>query len=127
MIEILVLEPDLFFLSKIREPVQALGWTCTALRTAGAVAARVAESPPPAALVVRFGIPGVAWEAAIQAAKTAGVPVLAYGAHVDAAGQAAARQAGATRVVINSRLAADVAGQIQQTIARQAADLTTEE
>jgi hypothetical protein len=58
------------------------------------------------------------WQAAIQCAHAAAIPVLAYGSHVDIAAQTEARAAGATRVIPNSKLAADVPGQIERTLAR---------
>lgn len=43
------------------------------------------------------------WEPLIRAARAAGVPVLAFGSHVDLAARDAAVAAGASRVVAKSK------------------------
>ncbi|MBA3823673.1 MAG: hypothetical protein H0X24_07195 [Ktedonobacterales bacterium] len=118
MTDVVVLERDLFFVAKIRETLKAAERGCQVVKTADDLAARLATEPRPAAALVHFGAAGVDWASAIRAAKAAGVPVLAYGSHVDIADQSAARAAGATRVIANSKLAGDLVGQIDATIAR---------
>lgn len=61
---------------------------------------------------------GVAWEDAIHAARSAGVPIIAYGSHVDTETQAQARAAGASRVIVNSKLAIDLPVIVEQTLQR---------
>lgn len=118
MIEVLLLERDLFFVAKVRETLKAAGHGCQVAKTAEDFAARLVKNPPPSAALVHFGAAGVDWVGAVGAAKAAGVPVLAYGSHVDIADQTAARAAGATRVIANSKLAGDLVRQIEATIAR---------
>ncbi len=48
------------------------------------------------------------WEAAIREVSARGVPVIAFGPHMDAEGRKRARAAGATRVLANSNLARDL-------------------
>ena len=116
----LVLERDLFFVVKIRETLTSAGYTVSVAKTADDLRARLAaDTPLPAIVLVHFGVPQVEWQAAIAATVAMGVPVLAYGQHVDIAGQQAARAAGATRVIANSKLSADLPGQVERTIARQ--------
>lgn len=115
---VLVLESDLFFVVKIREPLRPAGREVVVIKRAEDLAPYLAASPLPSCLVVHFGAAGIDWAAVIAAAQAAGVPVLAYGSHVDEAAQVAARAAGATRVIANSKLAGDVITQIDQTIAR---------
>jgi hypothetical protein len=45
-----------------------------------------------------------------------GVPVIAFGSHVDLETQAEARKAGATRVIANSKLAMDLPGAVERAI-----------
>lgn len=115
----LVLERDLFFVAKIRETLKAAGRACVVVKTLADWRAHLAADTRPQLALVHFGMAGVEWQAAIAAAKDAGLPVLAFGSHVDLAAQAEARTAGATRVIANSKLATDMIGQFDQTIARQ--------
>lgn len=119
---VLVLERDLFFVVKIRETLKAAGCATLTAKSASEFAERLAAEPRPICALIHFGAPGVAWEDAIRAAHAAGIPALAYGSHVDLAAQSAARAAGATRVIANSKLAANIPAQIDQTIARAAAN-----
>lgn len=118
MTDVLLLERDLFFVAKVRETLKAAGGTCHVSKSAEDFAAQLGADPRPDAALVHFGAAGVDWAAAIRSAKDAGVPVLAYGSHVDIADQTAARAAGATRVIPNSKLAGDLMQQIEATIAR---------
>ncbi len=121
---ILLLEPDLFFVVKVREPLQAAGYTVEQIKAraplpdAAGLRVRATATPAVVCLIIRFGLPGVDWEEAIRAAHAADIAVLAYGSHVDLAGQQRARAAGATRILANSKFTADVVGQVRQTIAR---------
>ena len=54
---------------------------------------------------------------AIETAAAAGVPVLAYGPHVDERMLDAARQAGAAQVVTRGRFTNDAAGLVQRLLA----------
>jgi DNA-binding NtrC family response regulator len=116
MTDVVALERDLFFASKIRATLQAVGRDCQVVRSADDLAERLARPPLPALVMVHCGAAGVDWLRGITLAREAGVPVLAYGAHVDIAAQSQARAAGATRVIANSKLAGDLLGQIDRTI-----------
>jgi len=61
---------------------------------------------------------GVDWQAAIRAARAMGAPVVAFGSHVDLATQEAARRAGATSVIANSKLASDLPGVVERAMRR---------
>ncbi len=119
MTEVLVLERDLFFVAKIRETLRATGNACVVVKNADELAARIAQARPAIALV-HFGMAASDWQRAITLARAAGIPVLAYGSHVDITAQGQARAAGATRVIPNSKLAADLPRQIALTLARAA-------
>jgi DNA-binding NtrC family response regulator len=62
----------------------------------------------------------VDWAQAIGAARELALPVIAYGSHVDTETMAQARAAGATRVIANSKLAADLPAIVAQTLRRAA-------
>jgi DNA-binding NtrC family response regulator len=127
MTDVLLLERDLFFVAKVRETLKAAGRACQVAKTAEDFTARLTTEPRPVAALVHFGAAGIDWATAIGAARDAGVPVLAYGSHIDIANQTTARAAGATRVIANSKLAGDLVGQIDQTIARVAATFVDED
>ena len=48
------------------------------------------------------------WQAAIREMSSQGVPVIAFGPHMDAEGRRKAKEAGATRVLANSNLVRDL-------------------
>jgi DNA-binding response OmpR family regulator len=126
----LVLEPDLFFAVKIRDTLARAGWQVIVASKASAFAGRLGQSPKPAIAIVAIGASGEDWRSAIASASAEQVPVLAFGSHVDTEAHSVARQAGATRVIANSRLAGDIVAQVEQTIARTARamiDPTSEE
>lgn len=56
--------------------------------------------------LVDLSVPDGHWQACLTAARTAGVPVLAFGSHMDQERWQLARSLGATRVVANSQLLA---------------------
>jgi hypothetical protein len=97
--------PDLMFAAQVSDALKALGLSSRDLR-GGQFPAEKLEAV--ALLIVQLSGPRDAWLPLIAGAKAAGVPVLAFGAHVDAETLRAARQAGADRVVPNSQLAAEL-------------------
>jgi hypothetical protein len=66
-----------------------------------------ATLPDADVLVVDLGTRGD-WETAIREVSGRGVPVIAFGPHMDAEGRRRAKAAGATRVLANSNLARDL-------------------
>jgi CheY-like chemotaxis protein len=102
--KILALVGDLLFASRIEGTLSACGHDVrmTPITTD---AVEVAREWEPDGIVVSFGVPSQDWEGAIRAIRAepslAGIPLLAFGPHVDTAGRAAATAAGATRVVTN--------------------------
>jgi hypothetical protein len=70
-----------------------------------------------AVLVVDMGARGD-WESAIRAAHSRGIPVIAFGSHMDAEARRRARQAGVARVLANSNLARDLPGILRDLNAR---------
>jgi DNA-binding NtrC family response regulator len=115
---ILLLDSDLFFVVKVRTTLQHAGYDVRTARTAADFTRRLtadAEGAPTLALV-NTAIAGEDWRGAITAARTANIPVIAFGSHVDLETQQQAREAGATRVIANSKLAADLPGIVARTL-----------
>lgn len=113
----LVLDSDLFFVVKVSETLARLGYRVRKARNLAEFEAHLREARPTVALV-NLAARGVDAVAAIARAREAEVPVIAYGPHVDTAGQAAARAAGATTVIANSKLASDLPGVVARTLRR---------
>lgn len=114
----LLLDSDLFFSVKVTDTLKYVGYQTRTLRRVEDFAAALGGSPRPVVALVNTAARGVDWRAGIAAAHTAGVPVIAFGSHVDLATQEAARQAGATSVVANSKLASDLPGVVARTLQR---------
>lgn len=65
-------------------------------------------------VIVNTATVGIDWEAAIRAARTLKLPVLAFGSHMDLEARAKALQAGAQRVVANSKFTSDMPGLVKR-------------
>jgi DNA-binding NtrC family response regulator len=125
----LLLDNDLFFVAKITATLAHVGYTTQTARTLDAFAQSLNGERTDIALV-NTAARGVDWRAGITAARAAGVPVIAFGSHVDLETQAEARKAGATRVIANSKLATDLPGIVERALRAGAArddDETTDE
>src|SRR6266480_6627656 len=114
--QILALEKDLFFSVKIRDTLRHHGMEVTIVRTLPAFMQRlvVTGEEKPALVIVDTATTGVDWEAAIRQARKHGFPVLAFGSHMDLEARAKALQAGAQRVVANSKFASDMPGLVNR-------------
>jgi DNA-binding response OmpR family regulator len=115
-IHILALEKDLFFSVKMRDTLRHHGMEVTTARTLPAFEQRLtaAGEERPALVIVNTATKGVDWEAAIRQARACGFPVLAFGSHMDLEARAKALQAGAMRVVANSKFTSDMPGLVQR-------------
>ncbi|MBF6589129.1 MAG: response regulator [Ktedonobacterales bacterium] len=113
----LLLDNDLFFIAKVAETLRHVGYETRTARGAEAFARLLGEVAPVVALV-NTAARGIDWRAGIRAARAAGVPVIAFGAHVDLATQEEARMAGADRVIANSKLASDLPAIVARTVRR---------
>jgi len=120
---VILLDTDLFFVVKVRTTLQHAGYDVRTARSLADFTRRLVADTPALALV-NTAIAGVDWRAAIVAAREAHIPVIAFGSHVDLERQQAAREAGATRVIANSKLAADLPGIVARTL--QASSPTTD-
>lgn len=115
----LLLDNDLFFSVKIADTLRHAGFQTRTVRTVGAFVAALADSQPLVALL-NTGARGLDWQAATRAARDAGLPVVAFGSHVDTDTQQRARALGATSVIANSKLAGDLAAVVERAIRRAA-------
>ncbi len=115
-IPILALEKDLFFSVKMRDTLRHHDIEVTTVRTLSTFEQRLTASDAerPRLVIINTAIVGVDWEAAIRAAKAHNLPILAFGSHMDLDARAKALQAGAQRVVANSKFSSDMPGLVQR-------------
>jgi DNA-binding response OmpR family regulator len=113
---ILALEKDLFFAVKIRDTLRHHGIEVKTARTLPAFeqGLTAGDAEKPALVIVNIATQGVDWEAAIRQARAIGYPVLAFGSHMDLEARAKAIQAGAQRVVANSKFTSDMPGLVKR-------------
>ncbi|HEU5181943.1 MAG TPA: MqnA/MqnD/SBP family protein [Candidatus Polarisedimenticolia bacterium] len=107
---------DLMFRSRIEAVLRAAG--IPSAFTSGERLTEVAAELLPRLILIDYSRCGEAGLQAIQALKaaavTAGVPVVAYGSHMDLAGRDKARAAGADEVLANSQIASDLPGIVRR-------------
>lgn len=113
----LLLDTDLFFSVKVAETLKHVGYTTHTARKLEAFDAVIAEQRPTVALV-NTAARGVDWRKGISMARAAGVPVVAFGSHVEIETQREARALGATSVIANSKLASDLPGVVARALHR---------
>jgi hypothetical protein len=114
----LLLDNDLFFTVKVTDTLRHVGVQTRAVRRVEDFNKTLQGSDPPVLALVNTAARGIDWHAGIAAAASAHVPCIAFGPHVDLATQEAARQAGATRVLSNSRLSSDLPGIVGRILRR---------
>lgn len=107
---ILALEKDLFFSVKMRDTLRHHDMEVKTVRTLPAFVQGLAATgdEKPALVIVNTATTGIDWETAIREARTAGLKVLAFGSHMDLEARAKALEAGAERVVANSKFTSDM-------------------
>src|SRR5947209_15377147 len=128
-VQILALEKDLFFSVKMRDTLRHHGLDVLVVRTLPAFVQRLAptaEEKPKLAIVNTATI-GVDWEAAIREARTHGLPVLAFGSHMDLEAREKALRAGAQQVVANSKFSSDMPALVQRMINEAGGQVATDE
>jgi DNA-binding response OmpR family regulator len=113
---ILALEKDLFFSVKMRDTLRHHDMEVKTVRTLPAFVQGLAATgdEKPALVIVNTATTGVDWETAIRQARTAGLKVLAFGSHMDLEARAKALEAGAERVVANSKFTSDMPGLVRR-------------
>lgn len=119
---ILALEKDLFFAVKMRDTLRHYDMEVTTVRTLPAfeqyLSAATEEGPE--LVIVNTATTGVDWEEAIRQARAHGLPVLAFGSHMDLEARAKALKAGALRVVANSKFTSDMPGLVERMLSEPA-------
>lgn len=122
-IAILALEKDLFFSVRIRDTLRHHEMEVMTVRTLPAFEQHLAVSGDerPALVIINTATKGVDWEAAIREARARDLPVLAFGSHMDLEARARALQAGAQRVVANSKFTSDMVGLVTRMLNSSAA------
>jgi hypothetical protein len=116
MVTILALEKDLFFAVKIRDTLRHHEMEVTTVRNLTDFEQWLASDgdKTPALAIVNTATKGVDWEAAIRAARANSLPVLAFGSHMDLEARAKALEAGAQKVVANSKFVSDMPGLVRR-------------
>lgn len=118
---LLYLAADLMWASKIRSTADAIGVQARPVRSMEMLQARLADSPV-RALMVDLEAGSVAIEMirhvrGLSDAALAGMPILAFGPHVNVDALAAAKSAGASAAVARGGLQADLAGVMARLVA----------
>jgi DNA-binding NtrC family response regulator len=113
---VLALEKDLFFSVKMRDTLRHYHIEVKTVRNLPAFEEnlRANDDNEFVLAIVNTGTFGVNWEAAIRSARTAGLKVLAFGSHMDLEARSKALEAGAQRVVANSKFTSDMPGLVQR-------------
>jgi DNA-binding response OmpR family regulator len=126
-IAILALEKDLFFAVKMRDTLRHHDMEVTTVRTLPALTEKLAAAEKPALVIINIASKGVDWEGAISQAREQGLPVLAFGSHMDLEARARALQAGAQKVVANSKFARDMPGLVTRMLQEPAGTAPSDE
>ena len=113
---ILALEKDLFFSVKMRDTLRHHDMEVKTVRNLPAFEERLKAKDEGllALVIVNTATIGVDWETAIRKARTAGLKVLAFGSHMDLEARSKALEAGAQRVVANSKFTSDMPGLVKR-------------
>ena len=113
---ILALEKDLFFSVKMRDTLRHHDIEVKTVRNLPAFEERLTAKDEGllALVIVNTATTGVDWETAIRKARTAGLKVLAFGSHMDLEARSKALEAGAQRVVANSKFTSDMPGLVKR-------------
>ena len=115
-VHILALERDLFFSVKMRDTLRHHNIEVKTVRNLPAFEERLTAKDEGllALVIVNTATIGVDWESAIRKARTAGLKVLAFGSHMDLEARSKALEAGAQRVVANSKFTSDMPGLVKR-------------
>ena len=115
-ISVLALEKDLFFSVKMRDTLRHYDIEVKTVRNLTAFDENLGAKDDQkfALAIVNIATIGVDWETAIRKARTAGLQVLAFGSHMDLEARSKALEAGAQRVVANSKFTSDMPALVQR-------------
>lgn len=114
--QILALEKDLFFSVKMRDTLRHHEMEVMVVRTLAAFeqSLELTGDEKPVLAIINTATNGADWEEAIRQAREHGLPVLAFGSHMDLEARKKALQAGAQRVVANSKFTSDMPGLVKR-------------
>ena len=115
-VHILALERDLFFSVKMRDTLRHHNIEVKTVRNLPAFEESLTakDDEELALAIVNTATTNVDWEIAIRMARTAGLKVLAFGSHMDLEARSKALEAGAQRVVANSKFTSDMPGLVKR-------------
>lgn len=115
-IHVLALEKDLFFSVKMRDTLRHYDIEVKTVRNLPAFDESLGAKDDQkfAFAIVNIATIGVDWETAIRKARSAGLHVLAFGSHMDLEARSKALEAGARRVVANSKFTSDMPSLVQR-------------
>ena len=115
-IHVLALEKDLFFSVKMRDTLRHYDIEVKTVRNLPAFEESLGAKDDQkfALAIVNIATIGVDWETAIRKARSAGLQVLAFGSHMDLEARSKALEAGARRVVANSKFTSDMPALVQR-------------
>ena len=113
---ILALEKDLFFSVKMRDTLRHYDIEVKTVRNLPAFEESLTTKDDKefALAIVNTATNGVDWETAIRKARASGLKVLAFGSHMDLEARSKALEAGAQRVVANSKFTSDMPGLVKR-------------
>ena len=113
---VLALEKDLFFSVKMRDTLRHYDMEVKTVRNLSAFeeSLKAKDEEELALVIVNIATTSVDWETAIRKARTLGLKVLAFGSHMDLEARSKALEAGAQRVVANSKFTSDMPGLVQR-------------
>src|SRR5438045_1307113 len=113
---VLALEKDLFFSVKMRDTLRHYDIEVKTVRNLPAFEESLTTKDDKefALAIVNTATNGVDWETAIRKARASGLKVLAFGSHMDLEARSKALEAGAQRVVANSKFTSDMPGLVQR-------------
>ena len=112
----LALEKDLFFSVKMRDTLHYYDIEVKTVRNLSAFeeSLEAKDDQKFALAIINIATIGVDWETAIRQARIAGLKVLAFGSHMDLQARSKALEAGARRVVANSKFTSDMPALVQR-------------
>ncbi len=113
---VLALVPDLLTSMRIEAGVQRLGGFLDVVEEPAGFFREIAASPPPQLALIDLSYAWIDIAEAVAACMHAGVPLLAFGPHIDSGRLRTARQAGVDFVYPRSRVMSDVAGTLREAL-----------